>query len=52
MGKVIMDDDFSVAPPEAQEFLLNFCTALEEEEDLAATATVECWIKNFAKELR
>ena len=51
MGDLIWDDEFSLAPPEAQQFLVDFCTALTAEPDLAADTSVECWISKFKEEL-
>jgi len=50
MGELIWDDEFSLAPAEAQQFLLQVCNDLEEG-DLASDGTVVCWIETFKADM-
>ena len=51
IGEAIMDENFNLAPVDAQQSLLNLCTELETAE-VVSLGQVECWTTDFNQWLR
>ena len=47
MGRLVLDDNFTVAPVRNQEALLKLCNDLSNDHELVTNDKVTCWIRDM-----